>query len=69
MQGILDNLNYLFNDEIPEEYNLELVDKTNSFEIRPINYIRGSSIAKSLVILDEVQNLTGLEIKTVFSRV
>ncbi len=69
MQGILDNLNYLFNDEIPEEYNLELVDKTNSFEIRPINHIRGSSIAKSLVILDEVQNLTGLEIKTVFSRV
>lgn len=69
MQGIFDNLTYIFNDKIPEDYDIEKYDKTELFEIRPVNFIRGSSISKSIIIVDEQQNLTGLEIKTVFSRV
>ncbi|MEW6198185.1 MAG: PhoH family protein [Planctomycetota bacterium] len=37
-------------------------------EIQPLTYIRGRSIAKRFVIIDEAQNLTPLEIKTVITR-
>lgn len=37
-------------------------------EIGPINHIRGRSIAKAFVIIDEAQNLTPLEVKTIISR-
>jgi len=38
-------------------------------EIQPLAYIRGRNIAKRLVIIDEAQNLTPLEVKTVITRV
>ncbi len=37
-------------------------------EIQPLTYIRGRSIAKRFVIIDEAQNLTPLEVKTVITR-
>ena len=37
-------------------------------EINPINYIRGRSITKSFVIVDEAQNLTPLDVKTIITR-
>jgi PhoH-like ATPase len=37
-------------------------------EIQPLTYIRGRSIAKRFVLIDEAQNLTPLEIKTVITR-
>ena len=37
-------------------------------EIAPINYLRGRSIPRAFVIVDEAQNLTPLEIKTIISR-
>lgn len=69
MQGIVDNLNYLFQNEIPESLDIEKFEKTDMFEIRPLQFIRGSSITHSIVIVDEVQNLTLNDIKTVVSRV
>jgi len=44
-------------------------DFTDVFEIRPISFIRGSSINNAIVIVDEVQNLTWHEIKTVITRI
>ncbi len=38
-------------------------------EIQPLTYIRGRSIAKRFVVIDEAQNLTPLEVKTVITRV
>jgi PhoH-like ATPase len=38
-------------------------------EIQPLTYIRGRSIAKRFVLIDEAQNLTPLEIKTVITRI
>jgi PhoH-like ATPase len=38
-------------------------------EIQPLAYIRGRNIAKRFVIIDEAQNLTPLEVKTVITRV
>ena len=37
-------------------------------EIQPLTYIRGRNIAKRFVVIDEAQNLTPLEIKTVITR-
>ena len=37
-------------------------------DIGPINHIRGRSIARSFIIVDEAQNLTPLEVKTIISR-
>ncbi len=37
-------------------------------EIQPLTYIRGRSIANRFVIIDEAQNLTPLEVKTVITR-
>ncbi|MCK4343052.1 MAG: PhoH family protein [Phycisphaerae bacterium] len=37
-------------------------------EIQPLAYIRGRNIAKRFVVIDEAQNLTPLEVKTVITR-
>ena len=37
-------------------------------KIEPLTYIRGRSIPKGLIIIDEAQNLTPLEIKTIVTR-
>lgn len=38
-------------------------------EIQPLAYIRGRSIANRFVVIDEAQNLTPLEVKTVITRI
>lgn len=38
-------------------------------DIQPLSYIRGRSIPKQFLIVDEAQNLTPLEIKTIITRV
>jgi len=38
-------------------------------EIQPLTYIRGRSISNSFVVIDEAQNLTPLEVKTVITRI
>lgn len=38
-------------------------------DVQPLTYIRGRSIPKQFVIVDEAQNLTPLEVKTIITRV
>lgn len=38
-------------------------------EIQPLTYLRGRSIANRFVVIDEAQNLTPLEVKTVMTRI
>lgn len=38
-------------------------------EIQPLTYIRGRSIARRYVVIDEAQNLTPLEVKTIITRI
>jgi PhoH-like ATPase len=42
--------------------------RSGTVEIQPLTYIRGRSIANRFVVIDEAQNLTPLEIKTVITR-
>jgi len=63
---IQDNLRFLFgNDNLMLE---SYMDK-GIIEVEAITYIRGRSIQKSFIIIDECQNLTQHEIKTILTRV
>lgn len=69
LTGIVDNLQLLFDGEIPDEFDVVNNSKSDLFEIRPINYIRGSSINKQIVIQDEQQNYTQHELRTLVQRI
>lgn len=42
--------------------------RSGMIEIQPLTYIRGRSISKRFVVIDEAQNLTPLEVKTIITR-
>ncbi|MBN2547509.1 MAG: PhoH family protein [Spirochaetes bacterium] len=79
MQPIFDNLEYILNksafskDKNGEVRNTaDVIDqlvKSNHLEIEALTYIRGRSIPNQFIIIDEAQNLTPHEIKTIISRV
>lgn len=77
MQPIFDNLFYLMSDgkggnkQDQQESIRQKVDKLlqgNVVEMEALTYIRGRSIPRQYVIVDEAQNLTPHEVKTIISR-
>ncbi len=46
----------------------EALIRSGLMEIQPLTYIRGRSISNRMVVIDEAQNLTPLEVKTVITR-
>jgi PhoH-like ATPase len=72
MQPIFDNVEYLMNLSRSEKkqgrgYH-ELLD-LGILEIEPLTYIRGRSIPNQFMVVDEAQNLTPHEVKTIITRV
>ncbi len=67
MQGMFDNL-----DEIKKSsLNFKKIDelrKDNKIKIEPLPYIRGRSLSNKFFIIDECQNLTPHEVKTIITR-
>jgi len=63
---IQDNLQYLFGND---KMTLDMYVQEGKIEIEAMTYIRGRSIANSIIIIDEVQNMNQHEIKTVLTRV
>jgi PhoH-like ATPase len=51
------------------EYYLQLMQEKGLIEIEALTYIRGRSIPNSFIILDEAQNLSMHELKTIITRV
>ncbi|MDI3480382.1 MAG: PhoH-like ATPase [Tepidanaerobacteraceae bacterium] len=68
MQPIYDNLEYIFNIRNGEDIDDIMVGLKN-VEVEALTYIRGRSIAKQFIIVDEAQNLSRHEMKTIVSRV
>jgi len=68
MQPIFDNLEYLFNVKKPGELDAILAGM-GSIEVEALTYIRGRSIPDQYIIIDEAQNLTKHEVKTILTRV
>lgn len=66
MQPIYDNLEFLLGSD---HHMLNEYKYNGLIQIEPLTYIRGRSIPKSFMILDEAQNLTAQEIKTVITRI
>ena len=62
---IRDNLEYLFGDRTALDMQLE----QGTIEIEAMTYIRGRSISNAFMIVDEAQNLTPHELKTIITRV
>ncbi|MFY9614692.1 MAG: PhoH family protein [Candidatus Dormiibacterota bacterium] len=71
MQPIYDNLEFLmstmYKDQMVGDMVTRLQDK-GLFEVEALTYIRGRSIPQQLIIVDEAQNLTPHEVKTIISR-
>lgn len=69
MEPIYDNLEYLFSQSTMEvKHKIDNLFKSGIIELEALTYIRGRSIPKQYVIIDEAQNLTPHEIKTIISR-
>ncbi len=74
MQPIFDNLTYLISkkenelDSLAAHREVDNYISTGDIQLEALTYIRGRSIPKQYVIVDEAQNLTPHEIKTIISR-
>ena len=73
MQPIFDNLTYLMRlnhriDEGTVQQKVAQLLKNQQVELEALTYIRGRSIPNQFVIVDEAQNLTPHEVKTIISR-
>lgn len=71
MQPIYDNLEYLCeitNGKGNGASSLEFLMESKKIEMEAVTYIRGRSLPKIYMIIDEAQNLTPHEMKTVISR-
>ncbi|MBU9711262.1 PhoH family protein [Evansella tamaricis] len=68
MQPIYDNLEFLFNAKKPGELE-QILAGMGSIEVEALTYIRGRSIPDQFIIIDEAQNLTKHEVKTILTRV
>lgn len=69
MQPIFDNLELLCSSQDNETTDaLAWVMENKKIEMEAVTYIRGRSLPKMYLIIDEAQNLTPHEIKTIISR-
>jgi len=49
--------------------SLEMYMEKGKIELEALTYIRGRSIANAFIVIDEAQNLTKHEIKTIITRI
>ena len=76
MQPIFDNLEFILKKTIEtdtshlatSELTVDALLRSDLLEVEALTYIRGRSIPNQLLIVDEAQNLTPHEIKTIISR-
>ncbi len=71
MQPLFDNLNVIKNHFSYQGKEIRLIEemqKNNQLVIEALAYIRGRSLSETFFIVDEAQNLTPHEIKTIITR-
>lgn len=71
MQPIFDNLEYIFSSgrgRMSEHRNYEELIASGVIQIEPLTYIRGRSLPNQFLVVDEAQNLTPHQVKTVITR-
>ncbi len=65
LMPIQDNLKFLMGDRT----SLEMYMDKGKIEVEALTYIRGRSIANAYIVIDEAQNLTKHEVKTIITRI
>jgi PhoH-like ATPase len=71
MEPLWDNLKFIktqFNQNDKHYKAIESMIETEKISITPLTYIRGRSISNVIFIVDEAQNLTPHEVKTIITR-
>ena len=74
MEPIFDNLRFIMQIDRPKgqrarpDLRIDELLQSGELELEALTYIRGRSIPNHFVIVDEAQNLTPLEVKTIISR-
>tara|TARA_R100000005_G_C4997647_1_gene204344 strand:- start:213 stop:1520 length:1308 start_codon:yes stop_codon:yes gene_type:complete len=66
LMPIQDNLEFLIGGN---KQTMEMMFENGTIEIEALSYIRGRSISNAFIVIDECQNLTTHEIKTIMTRV
>lgn len=69
-QAIMDNFEMLFGNKLGGDWrrDFEMFRKKGRIEMEAITYIRGRSIPNAIILIDECQNLTKEEVKTILTR-
>ena len=71
MRPIVDTIEFLFDTarSIGRNTDFQSLFRSGVIEIQPLSYIRGRSISNRYIVVDEAQNLSPLEVKTIITRV
>src|SRR6056297_527110 len=69
MQPILDNLNLIIHNNKGSYLSIDQLIENDFIQIEALTYIRGRSIPNQYIIIDEAQNLSKHEVKTILTRV
>jgi PhoH-like ATPase len=71
MQPIFDNLEYIFatgGGRLDAGRSYEELIAAGTIQVEPLTYIRGRTLPNQFLIVDEAQNLTPHEVKTIITR-
>jgi PhoH-like ATPase len=70
MQPLFDNLEFMAEDRPNEKgvYSIEDMMEEGILQLEALTYIRGRTFHNQFLIIDEAQNLSALEIKTIITR-
>lgn len=68
MQPIFDNVEFLMGISGQANRSYQELIHLGILQVEPLTYIRGRSIPRQFILLDEAQNLSPLEVKTIITR-
>ncbi|MCC5854501.1 MAG: PhoH family protein [Idiomarina sp.] len=68
LAAITDSLEVLHKQDEDMEVSLNYIMQKANIQLKSLNFMRGRSIQNALVILDEAQNLTASQLKTIVTR-
>ncbi len=69
MQPIFDNLDFILKKSGQSDLTFNKLVEREQIQIEPLTYIRGRSVPEQFIIIDEAQNLSKHEVKTIITRV
>ncbi len=68
MKPIFDNLDFIIQLNKNGKYSFDDLEKNGLLQVEPLTYIRGRSVPDQFIIIDEAQNLSNHEVKTIVTR-